>query len=166
MLKDQNGQRACPDMSRADVIRELVDYFVSARNTLGTGVKFGVIESLGMWRISTGYGTYLPTADLTEVLDLSTFLDELQSEAASRNLSPPLTIDHFDEDFGFEGALYDGGYAYLDYGRILGAENVIKSRGMKAGVFVSALHDPNSSNYNASARDRTIQFMQGYFKTT
>jgi hypothetical protein len=174
--KNSFGESPCPDMTRAQLVKELVDYFVQARRTLGSGVKFGVIESLGMWRIGSywpcGFDPSNPPC-VREVVDLGVFLDELQDAAATATLGPfsyPVTIDHFHIDFGYEGVKGDGGDV-LDYGRILGAENAARTRGIKAGIIANAYHDESipSSDIAArriSARDRTIAFLQGYFKTT
>jgi hypothetical protein len=159
---DPDSPNNCHYMSIHDLNAALLDYFALAKKAF-PGVKVGLIESLGFWKFVTPSRTYNPTRNLTTsngvpaLVRLTSVLNDLYSQASQRGIA----IDHFDVDFGMEGVEFDG-----DYGRILATESIVHGLGWKIGIIGNAWARNCITDANTCARDRTINFFTGYFKTT
>ncbi|NSW56187.1 MAG: hypothetical protein HPY44_09240 [Armatimonadetes bacterium] len=152
------------NMSMSELIRELVIYFETMRQAI-PGVKFGVIESLGFFHIIGPDGREYPRTDpLLPVWKFDAFMDELLAAMKDKDL----TLDHFHIDFGYEGVRFDGrNRGELDFGRILGVEQAVHARGIKAGVIINAFHDrsvqePDPATASREAYENTLAFTRGY----
>lgn len=145
-------------------IGQLAEYFVAVRREL-PAVRLGVIESLGYFHVNgPGEREYARTVPALPVWHFEEFFDALQAALRRHDLE----LDHFHIDFGYEGVQYDGlREGKLDYGRVLGVERHVQSRGVKAGVIVNAFHDqsvkaPQPQQASREACERTRQFLAGY----
>lgn len=152
------------NMSMSELIGELADYFEAVRREIPE-VKLGVIESLGFFHITGPDGRQYPRTDpLLPEWEFEAFMDELLGVLKERGLA----LDHFHIDFGYEGVRFDGrATGELDYGRILGVEQAVRERGVKAGVIINAYHDrsvadPDPATANREAHGNTLAFARGY----
>ena len=145
-------------MTIGQAIEELADAYAVLQNALkpkNPGVQFGAIESLGYWQIPGSDGkTYDPTSKLPSIWRLSDVLGHLTSASHSRGVE----FRHFHVDFGYEGALYDGGGATLNMARIQGANAIIKANGLDSGLIVNAYHKPTAADPTQSAVVNTLEF--------
>ncbi len=151
-------------MTVQELTDELVDYFCAVHEAIPEA-KFGVIESLGFFQVTGPDGREYPHTDpLLPVWRFTEYFDYLLEAMARANL----VLDHFHIDFGFEGVQFDGRAAgALDFGRVLGVESYVQSKGVKAGVIVNAFHDrsvkePDPKDANREATERTIRFYREY----
>jgi hypothetical protein len=143
---------------------ELVDYF-EVMHELIPSAKFGVIESLGYFHMhgpnGEKYDRTDPNLPVMYFLDYFNYLVEAMNERG-------LELDHFHIDFGFEGVNFDGrSKGKLDYGRILGVESYVQSKGVNVGVIVNAFHDLSAVNpgrdvANREAYENTLRFFREY----
>lgn len=149
-------------MTVSQAIEELVDYFAIMHREI-PGARFGVIESLGFFRVDSPAGTrYDRTVPALPIWPFTQYLDDLLEAMRLRGLE----LDHFHIDFGYEGVHYDG-QGKLDCGRILAVERAVQARGVRAGVIVNAFHDQQAPNpepgaATAQARANTLSFIDAY----
>jgi len=149
-----------------ETVGELADYFKRMSRRI-PGVRLGVIESLGFFHVTAPDGTEYPrTVPKLPVWRFEDFLDCLLSVMERRGLQ----LDHLHIDFGFMGVQHDArrqGKRGLDFGRVLGVERLVQSRGIRAGAIVNAFHDrsvrdPDSDAASRQAHERTLSFFRGY----
>jgi len=133
-----------------------VQVYGSWRRFLGPNASIGFIESLGYWDITgpdgTNFSNISPIA-LNNISDwvpkLEDVTDMLLAAAAKHNPTPAVPlIDHYQIDYGMDGVEQDtlhykvGGIGSsvdgINYGRILGAEAIMATRGLKTGVILNA----------------------------
>lgn len=136
--------------------RELAVYFERV-NAAFPSVKLGMIEALGYWNIrgSDGVTRYHQTRPDLPTIQFSEMLDAAIQEAAKLGVS----LDHFDIDYGAEGAEIDAAPVSArrgpglvvndhDYGRFKAVQDHVRSRGLNAGVIYNAFHkDGNGQAY-------------------
>jgi hypothetical protein len=162
----------CNTMSYHALNSEFLDYVAAARQQY-SGVKVGLIESLGYWKFTTNSNcgvttsvTYHPTAGLSHngsgplEIELCDVLKDLYDQSVSRSIP----IDHFDIDWGQDGVDYDG------YGRMLATEQIVHHFGWKLGVIANAYSNLDEGTHtteqlNIDARDRTQIFLANYWLT-
>lgn len=153
-------------LTLAEVLEELGDYFAEMTRRI-PGVRVGCIESLGFFHVAGPDGSDYPrTVPTLPVWRFEEYFDLLLATLRRRGL----TLDHFHIDFGYEGVAYDGrrlGRDGLDFGRVLGVERFVQSRGVRAGVIVNAFHDqtveqPDPAVASREAQERTLAFLSGY----
>jgi hypothetical protein len=182
---------AVPMKTRIDVVAQV---FASWRRFLGPNASLGFIESLGFWEIQGPDGTNFMATDprLSNISGWIPKLDDVTSLllAAGEKYNPmPATplINHYQIDYGMGGVEYDTARygavppSGINYGRILGAEAIMKKHGLQSGVILNAFHgcrtasscttclvgcDPSTEPKVAShsAAIRTLNFTQGYMK--
>jgi len=120
------------------LIQEYVDYVVEMKKWR-PGLKVGMIESLGYFKIDRDGKTYPQTDKRLFPLEFHSFLKQVLAEAEKRNV----TIDFFDVDFGFMGVSEDSRRANpnwdwrndpADHGRIFEAEAICRDLGVDVGV--------------------------------
>lgn len=144
-------------------IEQQVDYFAAVSRAI-PGVKLGAIESLGFFEVEgPGRKIYHRTVASLPKVRFAHYLDLLLAAMKRRGLK----LNHFDVDFGYSGALYDGGGKKLDYGRILGVEHYCQSHGVRCGIIFNAFHDrsvknPDPAVASRQAHDRTLAYFRGY----
>lgn len=151
-------------MTVQELSNELADYFAVLHKEIPEA-KFGVIESLGFFHIHdiAGY-EYSRTDPYLPVMWFEQYFDDLLAAMRERDL----VLDHFHIDYGWEGVQYDGHLKKtLDFGRVLGVERFVQSRGVKSGVIFNAFHDtaiadPDPVVASHEACERTLEFTRGY----
>lgn len=120
------------------LIQEYVDYVVEMKKWR-PGLKVGMIESLGYFKMVRKGKTYPQTDKRLFPLEFRSFLKQVLAEAKKKNVS----IDFFDVDFGFVAVSGDSRRGKkgwdprkdpVDYGRILGAEEICRELGVDIGV--------------------------------
>lgn len=120
------------------LVQEYVDYVVAMKKWR-PGLKVGMIESLGYFKIVRDDKVYPQTDKRLPPLEFKSFLSQVLAEAKKKQV----TIDFFDVDFGFLGVNFDSrrgkpNWDYrtdpADYGRILGAEEICRELGVDVGV--------------------------------
>ena len=153
-------------LSLEETIEELGDYFAWMSERI-PGVKLGVIESLGFFHVRGPDGREYPrTVPKLPVWRFESYFDRLLSAMRGRGLA----LDHFHIDFGFMGVAHDGRAGEsggMDFGRVLGVEGYVRSKGVNAGVIVNAFHNrtveaPEREMANREAYERTLRFFDGY----
>ena len=153
-------------LSLEETIEELVDYFAWMGERI-PGVRLGVIESLGFFHVKGPDGREYPrTVPKLPVWHFESTFDRLVAAMGRRGLR----LDHFHVDFGFMGVAHDGrvsGRGGLDFGRVLGVEAYVRSKGVNAGVIVNAFHNrtvenPEPDVANREAYERTLRFFDAY----
>jgi hypothetical protein len=179
---------AVPMKTRIDIVAQV---FASWRKFLGPSASLGFIESLGFWEIEGPDGTNFTNTDPTHLNNISGWIPRLDDVttlllAAGKKYNPmpevPL-INHYQIDFGMGGVEHDtakyGAVAPtgVNYGRILGAEAIMKKHGLQSGVILNAFHggrdsgkyclvgcDPSTDPKVAdnTAVIRTLNFTRGY----
>jgi hypothetical protein len=158
------GQYPDCGLTLPQTIEQLADCFAAIRHEFPQ-VRLGVIESLGFFHVRSPDGReYVRTVPALPVWRFEEFIDILLAAMRRRGLQ----LDHFHIDFGYEGVRHDGGgKGKLDFGRILGVEQCLHSRGVKAGVIANAFHDQSVAGSepavaNGEAAERTALFLDGY----
>lgn len=145
-------------------------------------VKIGLIEALGYWNIPGANGTHYKKTrpDLPDIT-----LDAVLTAVIAAAAAEGVTVEHFDIDFGAEGARIDyslllshGGTGTVvnahDYGRVVAARQIAVQKGLTSGVITNAYHDdgtgafyPTINTYateperiaaSQSARARALEF--------
>jgi hypothetical protein len=147
-------------------LEELADYYAQMALRI-PGVRFGTIESLGFFHVTSLDGVEYPrTVPKLPVWHFEEFFDLLLSVMARRGLE----LDHFHIDYGFDGVRDDARRmkkADMDFGRLLGVERYVQSKGVRSGVIVNAFHDrsvanPHSEQASREAYEHTVRFHEGY----
>jgi hypothetical protein len=179
---------AVPMKTRIDIVAQV---FASWRTFLGPHASLGFIEALGYWEIEGPDGTNFTNLDPARLNNISGWIPRLEDVttlllAAGEKYNPmpetPL-INHYQIDFGMGGVETDTakyGVAPpvgINYGRILGAEAIMKKHGLKSGIILNAFHggqdsgrhclvgcDPSTDPKIGSrtAVTRTLNFTRGY----
>ena len=153
-------------LSMLQVLDELAVYFREMQKRI-PGVRVGVIESLGYFHVRGADGTEYPrTVKKLPVWDFETFFVQL-CDAFRRH---GVALDHFHIDFGYMGVDADRrimGSGSLNVGRVLAAERLVASAGVRSGVIVNAFHDRRAEVSSATeasreAAERTLAFFRGY----
>jgi hypothetical protein len=149
-----------------ETLEELAVYFEEMARRI-PGVRFGCIESLGFFHVKAPDGTEYPrTVPKLPVWHFEDYFDALLAAMERHHL----TLDHFHIDFGFEGVAADarrlkkGG---PDFGRVLGVESYVQSKGVNVGPIINAFHDrsvenPDPAVASKQAYERTLQFFSAY----
>ncbi|MEM7584747.1 MAG: hypothetical protein AAF560_15255 [Acidobacteriota bacterium] len=129
-----NEDPAIPTMTMADLIRELVDYYVTIAAAI-PNVKFGLLEGPTAFEVATEAG-YVYPPNSTAIQPPTRFRDfwsDLLAEMATRGL----TLDHFLTDAGPQAPRFDGGNdGSWDFGRLIDVERHIQSTGVRHGLLV------------------------------
>jgi len=138
--------------------------------------KIGMIESLGYFYVPGADGKVYPTTSPANIyrIDFGEFVRTLKEKLASKGVA----LDHFHIDFSYQDCRYDGREEKrLDFGRIMAAEKIIKSLGLKSGIIINAFDDfsyrggnmvqekekaQNAAERSASAVDNTLEYFDGY----
>jgi hypothetical protein len=191
------GAPCVPAVSMSTRIDIVAHIFASWRKFLGPKVSLGFIDSLGFWDIEGPDGTNFTNTDPTQLNNITGWIPRLDDFtarllAAGKKYNPtpavPL-IDHYQIDYGMAGVEFDT-YKYgrqsqdaplavggggVNYGRILGAEMVMKRHGLKSGVILNAFPGQNSKTClvscgpsadpaaaSHSAVVRALNFTRGY----
>mgnify|MGYP005836258857 CR=1 FL=1 len=153
-------------LTLTECLEELGDYFTEMTRLI-PGVSLGCIESLGFFHVTGPDGSDYPrTVPTLPVWRFEEYFDQLLAMMQRRGLA----LDHFHIDFGYEGVAYDArrlAREGLDFGRVLGVERFVQSRGVRAGVIVNAFHDqsveqPDPAVAAREAEERTLAFLSGY----
>jgi hypothetical protein len=180
---------AVPMRTRIDVVAQV---FASWRKFLGPKASLGFIESLGFWEIEGPDGTNFTNTSPSQLNNISGWIPRLDDVTAllladGKKYNPlpdtPL-INHYQIDYAMEGVEFDT-FAYgkvppvgINYGRILGAEAIMKKHGLQTGVMANAFRggavgrhclvgcnpttDPESRSHSAAIR--TLNFTRGYMR--
>ena len=124
------------------VVEEEMKYFEKIHEW-NPDIKFGIIESLGYFRMQIDGTVYNPTGDVKMGDSDDTFdefLDMIQNAADRYGI----TIDHFDIDFGYDTSIFDNWVHNRlrtpDYSRIRAALQRVRQRGLKAGVIFNTYY--------------------------
>jgi hypothetical protein len=143
-------------LSYVQAARELAVYFKRAKDAFPS-VKLGMIEALGYWNVRgpDGVTVYHRTRRDLPVIQFSEMLDAAIEEAAKLGVR----LDHFDIDYGAEGAEIDATPTFVrqgpglvvnhhDYGRFKAVQDHVRARGLNAGLIYNAFHkDGNGQPY-------------------
>ena len=148
-LPQQHCEPPVPMAARIDVV---VQVLASWRAFLGPDTSIGFIESLGYWDITGPDGTAYQNVDPSRLRKLTGWIPQLSDVtamllSAGERLNPtpevPL-IDHYQIDYGMDGVEEDTIHygprppVRMNYGRILGAESIMKAHDLQTGVNTSA----------------------------
>ena len=179
-----------PMASRIDIVAQV---FASWRAFFGEATSLGFIESLGYWEIQGPDGTNFTNTDPVHLSNISGWIPKLddvttQFLAAAKRHNPtefrktPL-VDHYQIDCGMSVVEYDtvkyglapaaADGSKVNYGRLLGAEAVMKKNGLATGVIANAFRAGNRGHEclagceaaltpSRSAALRTLNFTSGY----
>jgi len=152
------------------LIQEYVDYVVEMKKWR-PGLKVGLIESLGYFKVVRNGKTYAQTDKRVPPLEFRSFLTQVLAEAKKKNV----TIDFFDVDFGFLGASRDSrrqnkGWDPLkdpiDFGRILGVEETCRDLGVDIGVIFNDGFTPPEfttvKEADIECGKRHVEYIKGY----
>jgi len=181
---------AVPMATRIDAVAQV---FASWRKFLGPKASLGFIESLGYWEIEGPDGTNFTNDDPVHLNNITGWIPRLedvttllQAAAMKHNPTPGIPLlNHYQIDHGMDGVEHDT-IRYgavppvgMNYGRILGAEAIMKAHGIQYGVFSNA-NPPHMRKYaptphsgclvacdevftpSHSAALRTLNFTRGY----
>ena len=152
-VRHELSQQHCvPRVSMATRIDAVAQVLASWREFLGPNLSIGFIESLGYWDIVGPDGTEYRNTDPQRLDNLTGWTRSLEnvtalllSAARKHNPTPEVPlIDHYQIDYGMDGVEQDTLHygarapAGMNYGRILGAEAVMKAHGLETGVILNA----------------------------
>lgn len=158
------------------LVQEYVDYVVEMKKWR-PGLKVGIIESLGYFKVVKDGQVYPQASGGLPPLEFRPFLKQVLAEAGKRNV----TIDFFDADFGFLGVSNDSRRNKpkwnwredpVDYGRILAAEEICRELGLDFGVIFNDRLDTTGfeklgistiSEADIECGKRNVQFIEDYF---
>ena len=148
-LPQQHCEPPVPMAARVDVV---VQVLASWRAFLGPDTSIGFIESLGYWDITGPDGTAYQNVDPSRLRKLTGWIPQLSDVtamllSAGERINPtpevPL-IDHYQIDYGMDGVEEDTIHygprppVRMNYGRILGAESIMKAHDLQTGVNTNA----------------------------
>ena len=180
---------AVPMRKRIDVVAQV---FASWRKFLGRNASLGFIESLGFWEIEGPNGINFTNTSPSQLNKIAGWIPRLDDVTAllladGKKYNPfpdtPL-INHYQIDFGMSGVEFDT-FTYgkvppvgINYGRILGAELIMKKHGLQSGVILNAFRDgvygrhctvgcnptADPASRSHSAVVRTLNFTRGYMQ--
>lgn len=153
------------------VMDEVVDSLAMIHEAF-PDAKIGMIESLGYFSVGDNYTTTDPQCIYP--IDFETFLRAAQKKLIKCNIE----LDHIHIDFSYQDCRYDGRKQQrLDFGRIIAAEQIVKSLGINSGIIINAFDDfsyvgsntvqekekaQNATERSASAVDNTLKYFDGY----
>ncbi len=144
------GLKAC-DLSIDELIELYINYCVKIKSLI-PGVSIGLTEGLGAFKLAGLDGiTYRSTVPDSIEIDFENFLSKLSQMAKKKNI----TIDYFVIDYA-DGVGYDASAYPLsryitnghNYGRIIGAERLLRKYGFKVGFFSNWFFSNSSSEAN------------------
>jgi hypothetical protein len=161
--------QADPDWRK--VMDEVVDSLAMIHAAF-PDAKIGMIESLGYFSVGDKYTTTDPQCIYP--IDFGEFLRTAQRRLGERGVE----LDHIHIDFSYQDCRYDGRRGKrLDFGRIMAAEERVKSLGLDCGIIINAFDDfsytgantvqekakaRNVAERNASAVRNTLEYFDGY----
>ena len=147
---DKTGENLAIGLAaRIDVV---VQVLASWRAFLGPDTSFGFIESLGYWDITGPDGTAYQNVDPSRLRNVTGWIPQLSDVtamllSAGERINPtpevPL-IDHYQIDYGMDGVEEDTIHygprppVRMNYGRILGAESIMRAHDLQTGVNTNA----------------------------
>lgn len=160
---------ANPDWRK--VMDEVVDSLVMIHAAF-PDAKIGMIESLGYFSVGGQYTTTDPRSIYP--IDMQAFIATAQEKLGARGVA----LDHMHLDFSYQDCRYDGREENrLDFGRIMAAEQIVKSLDIDSGMIINAFDDEsyrggnatlekqkaqNPAERSASAVDNTLEYFDGY----
>ena len=134
--------------------------------------KIGMIESLGYFSVGDKYTTTDPRSIYP--IDMEEFIVTAQEKLAAHGIA----LDHIHLDFSYQDCRYDGrAENRLDFGRIMAAEEIVKSLDIDSGMIINAFDDQsyrggnatlekekaqNPAERSASAVNNTLEYFDGY----
>jgi hypothetical protein len=134
--------------------------------------KIGMIESLGYFSVGDHYTTTDPGSIYP--IDMEEFIVAAQEKLAVHGIA----LDHMHLDFSYQDCRYDGREDNrLDFGRIMAAEQIVKSLSVDSGMIINAFDDEsyrggnatlekekaqNPAERSASAVNNTLEYFDGY----
>ncbi len=134
--------------------------------------KIGMIESLGYFSVGDHYTTTDPGSIYP--IDLQEFIVTAQEKLAAHGIA----LDHMHLDFSYQDCRFDGRKEKrLDFGRIMAAEEIVKSLNIDSGMIINAFDDEsylggnatlekekaqNPAERSASAVNNTLEYFDGY----
>ena len=184
-IRGNNGPSCVPAVPMAQRVDIVAQVWASWRKALPT-TSFGFIVSLGFWDIEFG-GTNFTCTDPIHLYNITGWIPRLDdftaalvAAAKKHNPAPTLPLlDHYQIDFGMGGVEDDTAKygtsepAGVNYGRVLGAEVVMKKHGLMSGIILNAFHDPSHNCLvgcglppSHSAAVRTSNYTKGYLLQT
>jgi hypothetical protein len=160
-----------PDLTMQDYMVQQIEYFKYMQEKI-PGLKCGAIESLGFFWVK-GDKQYQATRPDLKHLDFEYYFSEYVRIAKEMDFE----LDHFHIDFGMHDVEHDGGgLGSPHYGRVIAAEQYVKSKGVKAGFIAGngfhdfakygqvgqPANDPDAADRSAS--ERTLEFFEKYMQ--
>jgi hypothetical protein len=192
-LKNPGCEPPVPMVDRIDVVAQV---FASWRSFLGPKASLGFIESLGYWDIDGPDGTEFTNTSPQTLNNISgwiprldDFTSRLLATAKQYNPTPAVPLlDHYQIDYEMDGVEEDtcrygaSPGSAINYGRVLGAEAIMKAHGLQSAIIFGA-NPAGQSAYGPtpkkgcclvacdptftpshSAALRTLNFTRGYMQ--
>jgi len=153
------------------VMDEMVDSLEMIQSAF-PDAKIGMIESLGYFSVGASYTTTDPGSIYP--IDFEEFMLAARDKLRERGID----LHHLHIDFSYQDCKYDGRKnGKIDYGRIIEAEQILKSLGIPGGIIINAFDDfsqtgvnivqesekaKNAAERSASAAKNTLAYFDGY----